>query len=362
MDVKTINEQAQKKRKENVKAVISDRRSNQQYGIRNNTDGTFGIRKSAIINDNPVNIKDTVGNIKSDIKDYVKDAKEIAVSDVKAVADYEKSGGNQAYAKLKKTVREVAPPKVHMKNVIKKARIKEMLQSSDMQQFTKNMEMAGINAITSSLQYMARSLMKGCLLIMKKILVFMGPIIGGFFLFAMLLIICIQSANTDPLSINVPETGKIDGVRVDMQGIETNPWYTTKNPFHQSGYGMVPRKSSGKGNCTCYAWGRRAEITGEAPNFSTGNASAWYDYNIKNKIYKYGNVPKAGAVCCWKGGSDGSGHVAVVEVVNDDGSFTISESSWTRFFFRTRAGMKADSMNEGNLIFQGFIYMDAYDE
>ena len=62
-----------------------------------------------------------------------------------------------------------------------------------------------------------------------------------------------------------------------------------------------------------------------------------------------------------QGRSDGSGHVAIVETVDADGSFTISESSWTRFFFRTRSGMTADHMDEGNLIFQGFIYLDAYE-
>lgn len=384
MDVKTMheqpaenkNKQAMEKRKENTRAIIADRqRNNQAFGISSNADGAFGIRKSAkIIKDNALDVKDTAGDInrnirafakntrkeiKEGIKDIVKDAKKMAVSDAKAMADYGKSGAIRA--QIKKTVREAAPPKIHIKNVIRKARIKEMLQSGgDMQQMTKNVCRAGVNAITSTLQYIARCILKGCMLVVKKLLIIMGPVVGIFFLFAFLLLYCANGSRSG-LRLNVPETGKLDGVRIDMQGIETNAWYTTKNPFHQSGYGMVPRKSSGKGNCTCYAWGRRAEITGEAPNLSTGNASAWYDYNRKNKIYQYGSVPKPGAVCCWKGGSDGSGHVAIVETVDADGSFTISESSWTRFFFRTRSGMTADHMDEGNLIFQGFIYLDAYE-
>lgn len=381
MDIKTMheqpaenkNKQAMEKRKENTRAIIADRqRNNQAFGISSNADGAFGIRKSAkIIKDNALDVKDTVENLKGDIKDYVKntrssiqnakDVKKMAVSDLKATVDYGKTGGNLIRAGIKKTAHEAAPPKIHMKNVIRKARIKELLQSSgNMNQMTENVCKAGINAITSTLQYIARCILKGCMLVVKKLLIIMGPVVGIFFLFAFLLLYCANGSRSG-LRLNVPETGKLDGVRVDMQGIETNAWYTTKNPFHQSGYGMVPRKSSGKGNCTCYAWGRRAEITGEAPNLSTGNASAWYDYNRKNKIYQYGSVPKPGAVCCWKGGSDGSGHVAIVETVDADGSFTISESSWTRFFFRTRSGMTADHMDEGNLIFQGFIYLDAYE-
>lgn len=381
MDIKTMqdrtevneNKQAMEKRKENAKAIIADRqRNNRPFGINGSADGAFGIRKPAkIIKDNALNVKDTAGTIKTDIrafakntgkeiKDIAKDAKKMAFSDAKAMADYGKSGAIRA--RMKKTMREAAPPKVRLKNVIRKAKIKEMMQSSgDMRQMTENVYKAGVNTITSTLQYIARCIMKGCMLVAKKLIILMGPVVGIFFLFAFLILYICGNGNRSGFRLNVPETGKVDGVRVDMQGIETNPWYTTKNPFHQSGYGMVPRKSSGKGNCTCYAWGRRAEITGKAPNLSTGNASAWYDYNRRNKIYQYGSVPKPGAVCCWRGGSDGSGHVAIVETVNKDGSFTISESSWTRFFFRTRSGKTADHMDEGNLIFQGFIYLDAYE-
>ena len=289
MDIKTMheqpaenkNKQAMEKRKENTRAFFADRqRNNQAFGISSNADGAFGIRKSAkIIKDNALDVKDTVENLKGDIKDYVKntrssiqnakDVKKMAVSDLKATVDYGKTGGNLIRAGIKKTAHEAAPPKIHMKNVIR-------------------------NAITSTLQYIARCILKGCMLVVKKLLIIMGPVVGIFFLFAFLLLYCANGSRSG-LRLNVPETGKLDGVRVDMQGIETNAWYTTKNPFHQSGYGMVPRKSSGKGNCTCYAWGRRAEITGEAPNLSTGNASAWYDYNRKNKIYQYGSVPKPGA-------------------------------------------------------------------
>ena len=46
--------------------------------------------------------------------------------------------------------------------------------------------------------------------------------------------------------------------------IRGNPMWYSQNPFYQSGYGMP--------NCTCYAWGRYWEITGERPNLPTGNA------------------------------------------------------------------------------------------
>ena len=74
-------------------------------------------------------------------------------------------------------------------------------------------------------------------------------------------------------------------------------------------------------------------------------------------------IPKLGAIICWKAGtvgddSDGSGHVAIVEQINKDGSIVTSESGWgASFWFRTTR-----NNNDGNWSgdigneFQGFIY------
>ncbi|WP_051227032.1 InlB B-repeat-containing protein [Butyrivibrio sp. MC2013] len=96
---------------------------------------------------------------------------------------------------------------------------------------------------------------------------------------------------------------------------KSNTYYYSNNPFYQSGYGMP--------NCTCYAFGRVWEITGNKPRLSLGNASGWWDYNKNNGYYTYGQSPKLGAVACWS-----SGHVAVVEKIENN-TITLSESAWS---------------------------------
>ncbi len=133
---------------------------------------------------------------------------------------------------------------------------------------------------------------------------------------------------------------------------EADAWFYADNPFYQSGYGMP--------NCTCYAWGRFAEIIGSKPALSLGNAENWYGHADG---YNRGISPRVGAVICWRkgvagDGSDGAGHVGIVEAVNADGSIVTSESGWqssTFWWTKTRS-------NDGNwgqssaYTFQGFIY------
>lgn len=124
--------------------------------------------------------------------------------------------------------------------------------------------------------------------------------------------------------------------------------YSSYNPFkvNYNAYG---------GNCTWYAWGRAYEILGKRPSLSNGNACQWYPTNVSNGSYPYGSKPKLGAIACWSGGSSDCGHVAIVEQINSDGSFVISESGWSNCYFRTRTipsnGYSYD------LTFQGFIYI-----
>lgn len=131
-----------------------------------------------------------------------------------------------------------------------------------------------------------------------------------------------------------------------------NAYYYANNPFYQSGFGLP--------NCTAYAYGRFWEITGGSrPALSLGNAEDWFGYSDG---YKRGSTPKLGAVICWRRGtvgtdSDGAGHVAVVEAINDDGSIVTSESGWGSSLFWT-----TPRSNDGNwgqssaYTFQGFIY------
>ena len=129
---------------------------------------------------------------------------------------------------------------------------------------------------------------------------------------------------------------------------ETNVWFYANNPFYIAGYGMP--------NCTCYAWGRIAELLQASPRLSTRNAENWWSHADN---YNRGTVPKLGAVICWRKGaagdsSDGAGHVAVVEQINADGSFLTSNSGWNSSMFWLQT-IPADGSLSG-YVFQGFIY------
>jgi len=74
------------------------------------------------------------------------------------------------------------------------------------------------------------------------------------------------------------------------------------------------------GQCTWYAWERRAAMGRPLPGNILGNASSWaYSLRGTNVV---NSTPAVGAVI-QNGG--GAGHVGVVEAINDDGSLLISE-------------------------------------
>ena len=119
------------------------------------------------------------------------------------------------------------------------------------------------------------------------------------------------------------------------------PYYSTKlNVYHQTGTPMP--------NCVAYAYGRIYEMNGEAPLITRGNAGEWYGMNKAAGYYDYGSEPKVGAVACW------SGHVAIVEKVNKDGSVTISESHWGGTYFDVRT--YEDMTSHYGQTFYGYIY------
>lgn len=133
---------------------------------------------------------------------------------------------------------------------------------------------------------------------------------------------------------------------------ESNRYYYADNPFYQSGYGLP--------NCTCYAFGRFWELQGGSmPSLSWGNAEEWYG---KADGYARGQTPKLGAVICWRKGvagddSDGAGHVAIVERVNEDGSIVTSNSAYNGTLFYTETLAKESGYTWSSAYtFQGFIY------
>lgn len=111
----------------------------------------------------------------------------------------------------------------------------------------------------------------------------------------------------------------------------------------------VPRPSGSRlrfANCVFYALGRYAELW--KIWLDSTNAENFVDM-AKRRGIEISQSPALGAIAVWaKGkvgdGSDGAGHVAVVEVINQTGSIVTSESGWNakkEFWTQTRK-------NDGN--------------
>ena len=129
-------------------------------------------------------------------------------------------------------------------------------------------------------------------------------------------------------------------------------YYSDANVFYEYGYGMP--------NCTCYAWGRAYELLNKKPKLCIYGAERWYDYNLSNGYYSYGQEPKLGAIACWYY-TYGSGHVAVVEKI-ENGKITFSNSAWGGDeFYLSTAPVDDPSAGRSSWIFQGYIYIGDFE-
>lgn len=155
--------------------------------------------------------------------------------------------------------------------------------------------------------------------------------------------------------------------RLDKSGIYNSPyWYSAQNVFYP--HAQLP-------NCTCYAYGRWLElgfdtsgIAWAAPNpQDSGNAQFWYPATQGKGVLTCSQTPAIGAIICWKRSDNGRGHVAVVEIVNPDGSIVISQSGYqrpltspvydmSRFFETKTLYPQNDYYSIYGYITQGFIY------
>lgn len=152
-----------------------------------------------------------------------------------------------------------------------------------------------------------------------------------------------------------------------------NPYYNTKK---NGGYSEAIQGSPcEKGldvlrNCVGYAYGRFNEIVGAGKMvyLAPVNAEKFIDYmNHKEKGVTSGMTPKLGACMVWqagatKNGSDGAGHVAIVEQINADGSIVTSESGYgakKAFWTQTRTNANGRWGQGSNYKFLGFIYNPA---
>lgn len=105
-------------------------------------------------------------------------------------------------------------------------------------------------------------------------------------------------------------------------------------------------------NCTGYVHGRWLELGVNPVNLSLANAR-YYWYN-QGDGYQRGQTPQLGAVACWDGGSDGAGHVAIVEEITGPNSYKISNSAYNSYYFQYQT--VTNNVFQSNYTFQGFIY------
>ena len=147
-----------------------------------------------------------------------------------------------------------------------------------------------------------------------------------------------------------------------------NKFYNTKS---NGGYSTcIQGKPTDKGcnvlaNCVGYACGRFNEIIGEMKYPSLNCNAENFIERAKNTYgLEVGQEPKVGAIMCWQrgtlSGSDGAGHVAIVEKVISDTEVYTSESSYggAAFFNATRK-KGTGKWGISNYTFRGFIYNPA---
>lgn len=113
--------------------------------------------------------------------------------------------------------------------------------------------------------------------------------------------------------------------------------YRDKIKSMPTGASMTTQAGSGYavGQCTWYCYNRLVEL-GEITDLSgsyghLGNGQDWVR-NLAAKGWKTSSFPSVGAVCSTAGGFDSTyaayGHVMIVEAVNPDGSFLVSECNY----------------------------------
>ena len=139
-------------------------------------------------------------------------------------------------------------------------------------------------------------------------------------------------------------TKPADGQKLIIPGgalpVTERPGYVAPRPAASYGYGGQYQVSSARlmatagnryafGNCTWYAYERRAQLGRPVGSF-WGDGGSWY-YSARAIGYETNQTPRAGAVMVTIGSP---GHVAIVERVNDDGGIFISEMNYAGNFNR----------------------------
>lgn len=125
-------------------------------------------------------------------------------------------------------------------------------------------------------------------------------------------------------------------------------------------------------NCTCYAFGRVMEIGNEnglkiISDGILGPANLWGEINYIGQFWKKGKQAKLGAIAVWDENGF-SGHVAIVEQINENGTYVCSNSGYYRpvdindwhYFFLTTCDVNNTIYYKGSVwkqyTFKYFIY------
>ena len=166
---------------------------------------------------------------------------------------------------------------------------------------------------------------------------------------AVLLLACII---LPVISMTASGAGFVPRTRLPYENEDAYKYYFDGqyNIFTKFGYGIP--------NCTAYAYGRAYELLGEIPSLCSNGAHKWYDYNINQDKYPYGQTPKLGAIACWRSKDNSTGHVAVVEAINDK-YVELSESWYGKkdFVYYKNCDKSTMAYYNTGYIFQGFIYI-----
>jgi hypothetical protein len=138
----------------------------------------------------------------------------------------------------------------------------------------------------------------------------------------------------------------------------TEPTFSDKNWLHTSvgGYNecIIIADGSCIPNCVGYSWGRWRELLGKQPTLSRGNAEDWFNYNDG---YGRSQTPNLGSVICWED-INGSGHVAIIEEIKENGNIICSNSAYggSRFYLNELSPPNYYMGSGYN--FQGFILFE----
>lgn len=145
--------------------------------------------------------------------------------------------------------------------------------------------------------------------------------------------------------------------RLNSDGMYGSPWwYSNGNPYYATGDPTIMMP-----NCTCYAYGRFAEIRNAFADLPTVNGGDWWT-DPRTANFQTGQTPQLGAVVCWYSPTGaGLGHVGIVEVIEADGTLKVSDS-WAGTYFNIRTVRPPNYDPQiSDYVLQGFIYNDAVD-